>query len=130
MSFYRKHFNNCEINFIPNFVSIKTKTKQNKNKTKQQQKQNKQQQQPKIHKIIASLNAYFIPLFFINSHQLIQTEIKEHINLTLNSIITYLETSSVSSRFLSLIAEKGSFRSSAICTSLLLLFSVFPATRK
>jgi hypothetical protein len=29
-----------------------------------------------------------------------------------------------------LIAEKGSFRSSAICTSLLLLFSVFPATRK
>ena len=35
MSFYRKHFNNCEINFIPNFVSIKTKTKQNKTKQKQ-----------------------------------------------------------------------------------------------
>ena len=133
MSFYRKHFNNCEINFILKFVSIKTKTK---NKTKQQQKQNKRkqkqnkQQQQKIHKIIASLNAYFIPPFFINSHQLLQTERKEHIHLTLNSIITYLETSSVSSRFLSLIAEKGSFRSSAICTSLLLLFSVFPATRK
>jgi hypothetical protein len=42
----------------------------NKNKTKQQQKQNKQQQQPKIHKIIASLNAYFIPLLFINSQML------------------------------------------------------------